>query len=142
MPQAPAARQRFEARQGAGPLDDGQREVGLLLGPRDELPGVAAVCEHGLDEGPEAARSDACVRPQQRPGPVAVLHVPRMDPHGEQAPIGVGQDVPLAARGLLARVVAARAPSWSAVRTDWLSMIAADGLASRPARSRSATSTA
>jgi hypothetical protein len=65
-----------------------------------------------------------------------------MDLNLEQAPVGVGQDVPLAPRDPLARVVAARAPFWSPVRTDWLSMIAAVGLASRPTRSRSAIGTA
>ena len=59
LPQAPAAGQRLEAREGAGPLDDGQREVGLLLRPCDEPSGIAAIGEHGLDEGPEAAGSDA-----------------------------------------------------------------------------------
>jgi len=48
----PAARQRLEARQGAGPRDDGQREVGLLLRPTDGFAGISAVGEHGLDEGP------------------------------------------------------------------------------------------
>ena len=123
--------------QGARPLDDGEREMGLLLGPCDQLSSVAAVGEHGLDKGPEAAG-----RPQQRLGAVTVLHVTAMNLHGEQAAISVGQDVPLAARALLARVVAARPPFWSPVRTDWLSMIAAVGLASRPARARSAIRTA
>ena len=52
----PSARQRLEARQGARPLDDGKREVGLLLRPRDEFAGISTIGEHGLDEGPEAAR--------------------------------------------------------------------------------------
>jgi len=101
LPQAPAAGQRLEAREGAGPLDDGQREVGLLLRPCDESSGIAAIGEHGLDGGPEVAGG-----PQQRFGAVAVLPVARTDLHGERAAIGVGQDVPLAARDLLARVVA------------------------------------
>jgi hypothetical protein len=101
----PSARQRLEARQGARPLDDGQDEVGLLLRPGDEPAGVSAIGEHGLDEAPEAARGA-----QQRLGAVAILDAAGMDLHCEQAAVGVGQDVPLAPRGLLARVVAARAP--------------------------------
>jgi hypothetical protein len=33
-----------------------------------------------------------------------------MDTHAEQAPVGVGQDVPFAAGDLLARVITLRAP--------------------------------
>ena len=101
----PAARQRLEARQGAGPLDDGQHEVGLPLRPIDEFASVSAIGEHGFDKGPEAARGA-----QQGLGAVAVLDVAGMDLNVEQAAVGVGQDVPLAPRDLLARVIAARAP--------------------------------
>jgi len=101
----PATRQWFKPLQGAGPLDDGQREVGLLLRPRDQLAGISTVGEHGLDEGPEAARGA-----QQRLGAIAVLDAAGMHLNREQATVGVGQDVPLAPRDVLARVVAARAP--------------------------------
>jgi hypothetical protein len=60
----------------------------------------------------------------------------------EQHADGVGQQVALAADNLLARVVAGRverrAP-FCAPFVVWLSMIAAVGLASRPACSRTAT---
>jgi len=73
--------------------------------PGDELAGVSAIGEHGFDEGPEAASGA-----QQGLGAVAVLNAAGMDLNFEQAAVGVGQDVPLASRDLLARVVAARAP--------------------------------
>lgn len=65
-----------------------------------------------------------------------------MDDHRQQHAVGVGQQVVLAADGLLARVVAGRverrAPFYAAFAV-WLSMIAVVGLASRPACSRTAT---
>ena len=101
----PSAWQRLEAWQGAGPLDDGQCEVGLLLRPCHELAGVSAIGEHGLDEAPKASRGT-----QQRLGSVAVLDAAGVHLNFEQAAVCVGQDVALAARDLLARVVASRAP--------------------------------
>ena len=101
----PSAWQRLEARQCARPLDDGQHEIGLLFGPGDEPAGVSAIGEDGLDEGPQATRGA-----QQRFCTVAVLDAGGMDLNLEQAAVGVGQDVPLAPRDLLARVVAAGAP--------------------------------
>lgn len=101
----PAARQRLEARQGAWSLDDGQREIGLLLCPIDEFSGVTAIGKYGLHEAPQGARGA-----QQRLGTVAVLYGGGLDLDREQTTVSVGQDMPLAARDLLACVVAARAP--------------------------------
>jgi hypothetical protein len=65
-----------------------------------------------------------------------------MDDGLEQQALGVDQDMTLLAPDLLATVIARRvnaAPPFSALLTLWLSMIAALGLASRPANSRHAT---
>jgi len=65
-----------------------------------------------------------------------------MDEGVEQQALGVDQDMTLLAPDLLAAVIARRvnaAPPFSALLTLWLSMIAALGLASRPANSRHAT---
>ena len=65
-----------------------------------------------------------------------------MDRGAQQQAERVDQDVPLLALDLLARVVARRIdarPPFSALLTLWLSMIAAVGLASLPALSRTST---
>ena len=57
----------------------------------------------------------------------------------QAAAVGVDQRVTLAPVDLLARIVTARAAGLGGL---WLSMIAAEGLASRPTRSRSAITSA
>ena len=59
----------------------------------------------------------------------------------EATPVRIDERVALAAVDLLARIVTARTPA-SVVLTLWLSMIAAEGLALRPTRSRSAITSA
>ena len=76
---------------------------------------------------------------------VAVLHVGPVHQGVHQQTLGVDEDVALLAFDLLARIVAGRIdrrPPFSAPLTLWLSMIAAVGLASRPAFSRHATNSA
>ena len=77
----------------------------LLAGPGDQFAGVSAIGKDGFDKAPEPARC-----PQHRLGAVAILDAGSMNLHGEQAAIGIGQDVSLATRDLLARIVAFRAP--------------------------------
>ena len=70
---------------------------------------------------------------------VAVLHVGRMNDGAQQQTFGIYQEMTLLAFDLLASVIPARVdrdPPFSALLTLWLSMIAAVGLASRPASSR------
>ena len=65
-----------------------------------------------------------------------------MHDNGQEEAERVDEDVPLAARNLLARVIALRIkriPPFGAALALWLSMIAAVGLAWRPACSRTAT---
>src|SRR3954469_2654597 len=94
-------------------------------------PVVHAVGEHDLEP-----RVEPLQLPQQVAGAVRVLDVGGVDDHAQQQARGVDRDVPLAALDLLGRVVAAR-PPFSVVLTLWVSMMAAVGLGSRPARSRS-----
>ena len=61
-----------------------------------------------------------------------------MNHHGQQQSHGVHYDVPLASGYPLTRVITAGLP-FSVVFTDWLSMIAALGVASRPGTSRTRT---
>jgi hypothetical protein len=135
-------------------LDDptlGQHDEAVLVTAPDDLhlpspgplhcrrhlrPLVAGIADHPLEERKQPARLS-----QQRLGPVAVLDIGGMHDHAEQQAERVGQDMALAAKGLLARIVPGRVegrPPFCAPFAVWLSMIAVVGLASRPARSRSA----
>jgi hypothetical protein len=98
---------------------------------------VAAVGEDALDEGEQPTGST-----QQQICAVAILHVGRMDHDVQEQAERIDENVPLAARNLLARIEALRIdrrPPFCAPLALWESMIAAEGLASRPSRSRTAT---
>ena len=66
-------------------------------------PLVASIADDPLDERELAARLA-----QQQLGSIAVLDVSRVDHHTQQQAERVGQDVALAAKGLLARIVTRR----------------------------------
>lgn len=100
-------------------------------------PLVTAIGEDRLDE-----REQAAGPAQQQIGAVAILHVGRVDHDVQEQAERVDENVPFAARDLLARIEALRIdrrPPFCAALALWLSMTAADGLASRPAFSRTAT---
>ena len=81
-------------------------------------------------------------RAHQQHAAVAVLDVGGVDDRQDQQALGIDQDVALLALDLLARAVARQVdagPPFPAPFTLWLSMIAAVGLASRPACSRHCT---
>lgn len=65
---------------------------------------VAGIGEDALDEGEEAARAPI----EDKPRAIAILHIGRMDDDVQQEAERVDEDVPLAARDLLARIVALR----------------------------------
>ncbi len=75
---------------------------------------------------------------QHEAGAIAVLDIGRVDDDLEQQPLRIHGDVAFASLHFFAAVVAAR-PPLCVVFTDWLSMLAALGVASRPARRRSAS---
>jgi len=124
----------------------------MLLGAFDDLqfPGaglgderghyrslIGAIGEDALDEGEQTTGST-----QQQIRAVAILHVGGMDHDVQEEAERIDEDMPLAARDLLARIEALRVdrrPPFCAPLALWLSMIAAEGLASRPSFSRSAT---
>src|SRR3712207_2228215 len=139
-----------------GALDDPalrQHDELVAVGPLDDL--QVHLAADGAEPGLELRSLVAAVgveleqewvEPEQRPHrqhpTVAVLDVGGVDDGLHQQALGVDQDVALLASDLLARVVARRVdatPPSSAPLTLWLSMIAAVGLASRPARSRHST---
>lgn len=65
--------------------------MGLVLRPGDQLAGIAAVREDAFDEGEALPGSF-----QHALRPVAILDVGAVNLNGEQAAVGVGQDMPLA----------------------------------------------
>ena len=112
---------------GAGLGDDGRHLRSLVRG----------VGEDALDEGEQPTRST-----QQFVSAVAILHRGRVDHDVQQETERIDENVPLAARDLLARVVPPRidrGPPFCAALALWLSITAADGLASRPSFSRKPT---
>jgi hypothetical protein len=140
---------------GEGTLDDpafGENDEAVQLIALDDLqrPGaglgdsvgrlralIAGIGEDTFDEG----KQPACTPVEDQPSAVAILHVGRVDDDVQQEAERVDKDVPLAARDLLARVIARRidrSPPFCAPLALWASMIAAVGLASRPACSRTA----
>lgn len=83
-------------------LQDPGAGLGDGCGQRRSL--VAGIGEDALDEGEEAARAPI----EDEPRAIAILHIGRMDDDVQQEAERVDKDVPLAARDLLARIVALR----------------------------------
>jgi hypothetical protein len=98
---------------------------------------IACIRDDPLQKGEAPSRLS-----QEGLGPIPILHARGMHGDGQEQAERVGQDVALAAKDLLARVIAGRVergPPLRAPRTVWRSMIAIVGLASRPAFSRTST---
>ena len=114
-----------------GALDDLQTPTtGRGDGCGHPRPLAAGIGKDGLDEGERPAR-----RAKQAAGAVAVLYVGGMDDDAQEQAERIDEDMPLAPRDLLARVIALRverSPPFCAPLALWLSITAADGLASRP----------
>ena len=107
---------------GEGPLDDPslwEHDEAMELVALDDLnlPGaglgdgdscfrslITGIGEDALDKGEEAARAPI----ENEPGAIAILHVGRMDDDVQQEPERVDENMPLAARDLLARIKALR----------------------------------
>lgn len=86
-------------------VDDLKRPSARGCDRRGEGPRVVAgIGEDALDEGKEAA----CAPVEDQPRAVAILHIGRMDNDVQQEADRVDEDVPLAARDLLTRIIALR----------------------------------
>ena len=119
-------------------LDDLQRPgAGLGDGVSRLCALIAGIGKDTFNKGVHSA--GAPIENQARA--VSILHVGRMNDDVQQEAKRVDEDVPLATFDFLARVVARRInrrpPFWAPLAL-WASMIAAVGLASRPACSRTA----
>ena len=99
-------------------------------GPGGQLASVSAVSPNYLESGKPTHQFA-----QHQLGSISILDVGGMYHHGQKQSHGVYYDVTLAPSDLFAGIIATR-PPFSVVFTDWLSMIAALGVASRPAASR------
>ena len=97
-----------------------------LLGPADELAGVAAIDEDLRDQVEAAEQAQ-----KHGTGRDPVLDTVRMDHNGQQIAFGVYRDVTLTDFDFLARVVSAP-PPFSTVFADCESTIATVGVAFRP----------
>jgi hypothetical protein len=128
--QDPPLGQNLKASHVGVAFDDLQDPVPQRAGPVDHLGGASPIGPDPVEPGELSDRLG-----QHQLGPVAVLDVGGVDDDGQEQAHRVYDDVPLASLDLLAGVVAAR-PPFSAVFTDWLSMIAAEGVGFRPSWTR------
>src|SRR5215831_3189850 len=133
----PAAPQHAKALHVVAPLDDFHAQSWHLCQGGINLPCIVAAIGPDQFEPREAAADPV----EHQTCPVAILNGGRVndDPHRQPFTVDQGMDFP--AFHLLAGVVpnlAVVAAPFSADLTDWLSRTAADGLASRPIRSRNA----
>ena len=121
-------------------------EPGLIRQLADDFDGDGGGCGHALmvagavredagDEGEEPFGD-----PQPCPAAVAILDAGPMRFDPEDAAVGIDERVSFTAFDLLASVITARTAGLR--RLHALSMMAADGLASRPVRSRAAVTRA
>lgn len=130
--------QHLEALGGIGALDDFQVPGAEFAHRRRR--GRALVTAIGED--PHDERKQAADLLEHRQRAVAVLDIGGLDVGRQDQAERIDDDVPLLAFDLFASVVARRIDPrhpFSAPLTLWLSMIAAVGLASLPANSRTAT---
>ena len=112
------------------PSDDLQQPATEGTSPMDQLPSVAPIGPDQLEP-----RVPSHQFAQHQFGSVAVLDVRSVDDNRQKQAKRINYQMALAARDLLARIIAPR-PPFSVVLTDWLSMMAALGVGSRPSDSR------
>ena len=128
----PAMRQDLEALGLVAPLDDFHDPTGELLDPRLERPGLRSV---GPERFQHRALETDFLDPLFRSD--AILHAGGVNHHAHDPSERVHKDRTFAPLDFLARVVAPLRPPFSPVFTDWESIMAAVGWASRPSFSRS-----
>ena len=126
----PSARQHLKVVAVRRTLDDLQKPASEGACPLHKLSSITPISPNQL----EPRKSPHQFRKHQL-GPVSVLDVRSMDDNSQKQSQCVYDDMALASRDLLARIVATR-PPFSVVLTDWLSMMAALGVGSCPSASR------
>ena len=123
----PTTWQNVEALDVVAAFDDLQYPAVRLLHPVNQLSTVAAIRPNELQ-----SRKLALCFFQDLLGTIAVLNIGRVNDHTQQQTDRIDQNMPFPSLYLFARIVTA-SPPFSVVFTDWLSMIAALGVGSRPA---------
>ena len=108
-----------------------------LFDPLDEAALLVGTIRPDETQTGEAARKHF----QQGFAAVMILDISLMDEQAHDQPGGIDEQMPLAPFHALAAIVAAPPPFWL-VFTDWLSMMAALGVGSRPWLTRTASRTA
>ena len=126
----PAARQYLELMAVRRPSDDLQQPPTDYTSPIDQLPSIAPIGPNQLEP-----RVFPYQFAQHQFGSVAVLDTGSVDDDRHKQAKGVDHHMALAAGDLLTCIIAP-GPPFSVVLTDWLSMIAALGVGSRPSDSR------
>src|SRR3990172_8251785 len=111
-------------------LDDAQDPAAKSLGPLDQLARIPRVRPDQLE-----AVETLLELGQHQLRPVPILNISRVHHYRQQQPQGIHHQMAFASGHFLARVVAPK-PPFSVVLTVWLSMIAALGVGSRSASSR------
>jgi hypothetical protein len=118
---------------GGTPLGNLDGEAQLVFGIRFEAATIALI-DPQVSESREAFSDSS----QELLPTLAIVDVRGMDPHCQHEAERVYQQVPLPSVDPLGAVIAAD-PPFSVVRTDWLSMIPALGVRSRPACPRTSS---
>jgi hypothetical protein len=126
----PSTGQHSKAMAAFGALDDLKQPATGDVCPIHQLPAISCV-------GPNQLKSRESPQKftQHQLGSIPILDVGSVDHYRQQQSQGIHHNVPLAARHLLASIVATRSP-FSVVFTLWLSMMAAEGVGSLPSISR------
>jgi len=122
----PTPRKDDKAGHIVAPFDNLQNPVSKLFYPFNQLAGIAAVGPNQLQP-----RTDTFQFRNDQLGAVPILNIRRMDDYRNQQTQRINHNMAFSARNLLAGIITA-IPPFSAVLTDWLSIIAAEGLAWRP----------
>src|SRR5262249_54791492 len=94
-----------------------------------------------IDPDQRQPRQPPCQRHQERLAARRFGFIGGMDARLHDEPFGIDEELALAARDVLARIVAAW-PPFSVVLADWLSRMAALGVGWRPTRSRACSRSA
>lgn len=126
----PSARQHHKPMEIVVAFDDLQNPMSEFLNPLDEFPGISTICP---DQG--QPRKPFLQFGHNQFGPIPILKVGRMNNHGHDQADGIDDNMAFSPRNLLSGIITT-IPPFSAVFTDWLSIMAAEGLACRPASRR------